>query len=492
MLFETMEDFRSALDGVLEVHNDEVRIIDQARFRNRTIDQLVYNAVFQPYDDWREFIHWLIRESAAVMEVHPASLYSFYEAEGKGLIPRMTVPACNLRTLSYDLARPCFRAAHQQNAGPLLFQLSQLEFAFTEQSPSEFASCVLAAAIKEGHVGPVFLQVDRLSGDEASMREHELDIAKSFIDESINAGFYNFILEATRLFEPDRPTESEQLRACVDATALLGAYIRECQPAGVTICLGGEVPRLVEDNFQAELARAYMDEFLTAVRTRQPQAEGLSKVSLGTHSEVYQESQGASQVQEDFAAVNDLGEILRRGYHLAGSVMHDVSGLPDELLDKLAQSGICEVHLASRIQNLVLDHPQFPTDLKEEMYTRLDNMSREINAAHDAEYYRAKRKYALFAFKRALWDMPTEVREAIGADLEAEMADRIGRLGLINSERPMLDNMRIQRVHPEVPKGGLHPTAEKKLHFLLTPTRQPPVPGTEQAGHRESRSHGRP
>ena len=73
-----------------------------------------------------------------------------------------TVPAMNLRMMTYDTARAVFRAAKALSAGAFIFEIARSEIGYTEQRPHEYAASVLAAALREGSRGPVFFQGDHV------------------------------------------------------------------------------------------------------------------------------------------------------------------------------------------------------------------------------------------------------------------------------------------------------------------------------------------
>ena len=52
--------------------------------------------------------------------IYPASIHDFYIARGKGACSGFTVPAINLRSMTYDLARAIFRVAKPNNSGAML------------------------------------------------------------------------------------------------------------------------------------------------------------------------------------------------------------------------------------------------------------------------------------------------------------------------------------------------------------------------------------
>src|SRR4030066_2524149 len=90
--------------------------------------------------------------------VYLASIHEFYMARGRGEFNGFTVPAVNLRSMTYDLARAMFRVAEKNGSGAFIFEIARSEIGYTDQTPVEYASMVLAAAIKESYFGPVFIQ----------------------------------------------------------------------------------------------------------------------------------------------------------------------------------------------------------------------------------------------------------------------------------------------------------------------------------------------
>src|SRR4051812_30311618 len=124
------------------------------------IDQLVHTAVFGDGDakaEARRTIHLEARRRGAVS----SSIYPLYMAFGRNEIDRaFTVPAFNIRALTYDAARALFRVAMRHDVGAFIFEIARSEIGYTEQRPGEYAACVLAAAIAENYRGAVFIQGD--------------------------------------------------------------------------------------------------------------------------------------------------------------------------------------------------------------------------------------------------------------------------------------------------------------------------------------------
>ncbi|PJB51126.1 MAG: hypothetical protein CO103_00565, partial [Chloroflexi bacterium CG_4_9_14_3_um_filter_45_9] len=69
------------------------------------IDSLVESAVFGTDNSAREDCRRKIRKLASSFGIFPASIQNLYEAAGKGLYHDVTVPAINIRGLTYQVAR---------------------------------------------------------------------------------------------------------------------------------------------------------------------------------------------------------------------------------------------------------------------------------------------------------------------------------------------------------------------------------------------------
>ncbi len=81
------------------------------------IDSAIERAVFAPEEEVRQQHRRDIKALAASLGVYPASIQGLYEAAGKGLYQNKTVPAINLRGLTYQSARSVFRAALAEQGG---------------------------------------------------------------------------------------------------------------------------------------------------------------------------------------------------------------------------------------------------------------------------------------------------------------------------------------------------------------------------------------
>ncbi|MEP6551530.1 MAG: aldolase, partial [Gemmatimonadales bacterium] len=142
----------TVLDGHVTVH-------DESAVASPAMDKLVYTAVFGEPDD-REDARWLIWEIGQSVGVQPWSIHDLYKARGQGKVGGFTVPAMNIRGMVYDTARSLFRSAVKLKVGALIVEIARSEIAYTDQRPSEYVAVMLAAALREGFRGPVFIQGD--------------------------------------------------------------------------------------------------------------------------------------------------------------------------------------------------------------------------------------------------------------------------------------------------------------------------------------------
>ena len=94
-------------------------------------DQIVRDAVFGDANAKaaaRKQIHLTARDEDAF----PASIYPLYMAIARGEVQRrFTVPAFNIRALTYDSARALFRAAKRHKVGAFIFEIARSEIGYT-------------------------------------------------------------------------------------------------------------------------------------------------------------------------------------------------------------------------------------------------------------------------------------------------------------------------------------------------------------------------
>ncbi len=124
--------------------------------------------------------------------IYPSSIHDYYMARGREEFTGSTVPAINLRSLTYDLARAIFRVGKKNNAKAFLFEIAKSEMGYTAQPPVEYSAVILAAAIKENYSGPVFIQGDHFQANLKKYQENadkEIEALQALITEAVGSRF---------------------------------------------------------------------------------------------------------------------------------------------------------------------------------------------------------------------------------------------------------------------------------------------------------------
>src|SRR5689334_24402526 len=181
------------LGGAVTVQDGRVSVVNEAALASEAMDALVRQAVFGDGAE-RENARWLIWEIGQAVGVRAASIHDLYIARGRGETHGFTVPAINVRGASYDTARAIFRTAIKMNAGAFILEIARSEIAYTDQRPSEYVAVMIAAALREGFRGPVFIQGDHFQVNAKKYvadRDTEVNAVKALAREAIDAGFYN-------------------------------------------------------------------------------------------------------------------------------------------------------------------------------------------------------------------------------------------------------------------------------------------------------------
>src|SRR6266516_4249317 len=253
---------------------------------SQPIDELVWTAVFGETAETRGSARWQIKSQAAAAGIVLSSIHDLYMAMGRGEARGFTVPAINVRAMSYDTARAVIRAARALNAGAFIFEIARSEIGYTEQRPHEYVAVVLAAALREGFTGPIFIQGDHVQTNakkyNSPERDKELETLRALIKEEIAAGFYNIDIDTSTLVDLDKPTLDQQQEVNVTLAADFTEFIRGCEPKGVTVSVGGEIGEVGGKNSDIHELHAYMIGFNRKLKERGGHLVGLSKISVQT------------------------------------------------------------------------------------------------------------------------------------------------------------------------------------------------------------------
>jgi hypothetical protein len=354
-----------------------------------------------------------------------------------------------------------FRAARRVDTSAIVFELAKSELGYTYQRPAEYVVNILAAAIREGHHGPVFIQGDHYqfnAKNYAADPEKETAEVRALTVESIAAGYYNIDIDASTLVDLSFPTLDEQQRHNYQRGAELTALVREHEPRGITISVGGEIGEVGHKNSTVEEFEAYMDGYLGELAKRGAAYLPMSKVSVQTgtsHGGVPTADGKVADVTLDFEVLRAIGEVARTKYGIAGAVQHGASTLPDALFDRFPGVECAEIHLATGFQNMLFDGGFLPAELKARMYAWLDaNCADEKTAGMtDEQFHYKTRKKSYGPFKQDLFDLPADVRHKFAEALEEKFHFLFEKLGMRNTKTVVDEHVHPVLVHRPIPEA---------------------------------------
>ena len=403
------------------------------------VDKVAMDLIMSDDSATKEKLAKKISDIAYKKGIYPSSIHEFYMARGLGEFGGFTVPAINLRSMTYDLAKGIFRVARKNNSGAFIFEIAKSEMGYTSQPPLEYSSLILAAAIKEGFEGPVFIQGDHFQANAKKFQDNpdkEMEGLQVLITESMGAGFYNIDIDSSTLVDLSKPDIKKQQLLNFEVCAKLTQFIRRIEPKGITVSVGGEIGEVGHQNSTPEDLRAFMQGYRERLRKGYC---GISKISIQTgtsHGGVVLPDGSVAQVALDFDTLKKLSEIARKEYGLAGAVQHGASTLPAEAFHKFAECDAAEVHLATEFQNMIYESRHFPQELKAKIYEWLKtNVASEAKEGETEEQFFYKtRKKALGPFKNEIMGLPQETRDAIAGEIEQKFDFLFKQLNAVNNK----------------------------------------------------------
>lgn len=356
-------------------------------------------------NDKDRFFDQIVKE-AKQSGIFPSSIYPYYQKFAEGKLSGFTVPAINLKTMTFDIARLIFQLAKEYQIGLFIFELARSEMNYTNQTPKEFSGLILAAALRENYQGPVFIQGDHFQFNSEVYQinpNQEIKSIKKLIKSSIEAGFFNIDIDASTLVDLNRSNLDEQQKENYINTALLSQYIRELEPPNITITIGGEIGHIGGKNSTVADFEAFMHGYLEEIKDKK--IKGLSKISIQTgtsHGGIPLPDGKLEKVKVDFRIIKEIGEVARKKYGLGGVVQHGASTLPEELFAFFPMVNTLEIHLGTEFLNLIFDH--LPHHLKKEMYRWIvNNLKHEWKEEWTEDQFIYKtRKKSLGHFKEKL------------------------------------------------------------------------------------------
>lgn len=398
MLFHSASGLEGLLRDCLEVRGNEVRIVDAHRLREERLEALVYNALCQPEERVRYFLCWLIRQAASGCAVYSASLAGLYARAGRGQAPKFALVAVSLPRLPYAAGRAAFRAVRETGSGALVFSLDGTG------GPVEYATCLLAAALREGYEGPVFLEADHLCAAAAE----DLPSLQERAEEALAAGFFNLLFDPSRLVDPTPPAPAVQ--AAYTLCAALAGSVRRSEPKGVGSAIGVRFD-CCGDTDLVPCLRAFMEGFEVEFVSRAGHVPGIAKFELRVR--------GAA----DLPAAADFAEVARREYFLPTGIGLEDAAVLEEVLEA-ANLPFAGLRLGGWPADRLCAHPDW-------------------------------------------WDLPQERQEALIGELAADWVAMLKRLEATDTIHPVLESVTIQKTELPRPTEGYHQDAETYYRDIL-------------------------
>jgi fructose/tagatose bisphosphate aldolase len=442
---KNIEDFVKIVDG-------SPKVKAKAGFL-KVLDSILYQAVFEKDENRKKAYLGAIKEIAKEEGVIPSSIQELYEEMGKNY-PGFTVPAINLRGLTYDVARALFRKALELDVGAFVLEIARSEIGYTSQRPLEYAAVVMAAALKEGWRGPVFIQGDHFQFSRKNFDkspEQEVGYLKGLVKEAVEAEFYNLDIDASTLVDLTKPTVKEQQRPNFEKTAEIAGLIRTIEPQGITVSIGGEIGEIGGKNSTPGEFRAFLDGFKEVFKG----GAGLSKISVQTgttHGGVVLPDGTLAKVKIDFDTLGALSRLAREEYGMAGCVQHGASTLPEEAFDMFPKVGAAEIHLATGFQNIIYDSPSLPNAFREEVYgfVKKEFAGERKEGETEEQFIYNTRKKALGPLKKKWWDLPGDVKSRIMKELEERFALLFHKLKVVGTKKYVQENVKPLHIRHEI------------------------------------------
>jgi fructose/tagatose bisphosphate aldolase len=277
---------------------------------------------------------------------------------------------------------------------------------------------------------------------------------KGLIAEAIEAEFYNIDIDSSTLVDLERSTIKEQQRPNFENTAELAEYVRQLQPSGIDVSIGGEIGEIGSKNSTPDELKAYLDGFREIFKG----TKGLSKLSVQTgtsHGGVVLPDGTLAKVKIDFDTLRVLSDLARKGYGLSGAVQHGASTLPEDAFHMFPETGTSEVHLATGFQNIIYDSAHLPAGFKDEVYTyiKTEFAKEHKEGQTEEQFIYSTRKKGFGAMKQKWWDLSEDIRGLIMIELEHKFGLLFDKLRVVNSMDIVKRTVKPVLINKEIPEG---------------------------------------
>jgi 3-phosphoglycerate kinase/fructose/tagatose bisphosphate aldolase len=398
-----------------------------------------------------------------------ASIYKLYMAIARGEVGGFTVPAFNLRGMTEELTAGILAAAQETKTGAFILEIARSESGYTGQAPYEFVQRVLTGVKRVGWDGPLFIQGDHDQlkvAEPGQIARGEIARMEEFIEEEIAAGFYNLDIDASTLVDTNLARIEDQQKVNGEVTAELAKYIRNHQPEGIQISIGGEIGHIGDRNSRAE----DLDQFVKIFRSQYPaDLVGLSKISVqtGTSHGGRMDADGTlATMPVDFEVIESLSK-MARGVGMAGVVQHGASTLPESMYGEFPRRGAVEIHLATGWQNMIMDHPDLPPELMKEIKSWLDITygAERKDSENDRQFYYRTRKKSWKQFRPEFDALSPEFKQTIQEEMK-ERCIRLFRELKVSGTRELVEKYVSTSVNQRISESASQNIGEDRMNTV--------------------------
>ncbi|KQU54603.1 hypothetical protein ASG72_02940 [Bosea sp. Leaf344] len=459
MACSTLADIRADLESLGFVLDGRPDVSQTRRPTDAMIDRWAETAALaEPAA--RAMAIWAIRAAALSAGIVPASVQELYLARAAGAWEGRTVPAMNLRGWTYHTCRAVFRAAQKMDAKLFIFEQAVGESIYAAQPPAEYTAGVLAAALREGHRGAVFLQADHDQVNATAYGKDgpaEIRKLEAIMREQVAAGFYSIDIDASTVVDLSKPNVREQQRLNAELTAHFTQFVRGIEPEGITISLGAEIGEVGHDNTTPEELREFMAVYREKLAAKGGALVPVSKISInsGTYHGGKMQADGTlADVDVDYALLKTISDICRAEFGMGGAVQHGASTLPGHQLAKFPGTGAVEIHLALGFTNLTFDHPSLPKEFAEEIraYVFAHHAAERQAEENDVQFLYNVRKKAWKVMKARYWSLPEPVANEVMGALEGMFHNMFTWMNVGDTARLVDEHTTLVPVVPPLPE----------------------------------------
>jgi hypothetical protein len=210
--YTNLVELNEELEKAVRIEKNRLIVDSISVFRGDLIDRMALSAI-EGTAEVKEFAAWIIWEASQFFGCGAMSLHSLYNAMQNDHVKSLSVPCIELNNISYEEICIAFNIARGLKMGALSFEAVGGVAGTTERRPNEYASQVLAAAVKTGWNMPVFLYWSQSASSNTEL-----------ILNAIEGGFFNFD-EVPKLSRNIVKTLGVDARIVVDSGLCLEDYV---------------------------------------------------------------------------------------------------------------------------------------------------------------------------------------------------------------------------------------------------------------------------